>query len=155
MLETIRRTELIVYLLNNCENQGRPKPLIKKMQKVEIAGDGNTPKKEVDFSPEKDARKNTVIQAVESRDFMLASKYGLLMKKSKTWYKSWEERFYVLSNVGLLYMTSPTDKEVKLFPFIDFEVEPIEESVFGRKHVFELKTIKGGSFDMQLQAYTQ
>lgn len=159
MLETIRRTELIVYLLNNCENQGRPKPVIKKMQKVQIKEDGTHAKQVVDFSPEKGTATNLVtnqvIQAVESRDFMLASKYGHLLKKSKTWYKSWEERFYVLSNVGLLYMATPTDKEIKLFPFIDFEVSPVAESAYGRKHVFELKTIKGGSYDMQLQAYTQ
>ena len=62
------------------------------------------------------------LQNVNSRDFILSYKYGYLNKKSKTLFKNMVERFYVLSNVGLLYMKDPNDKEVKLFPFIDFDV---------------------------------
>ena len=59
---------------------------------------------------------------LESRDYHMAYKYGYLQKRSKTWYKSWTDRFYVLSNIGLIYMTKPSDVDVKVFPFLDFEV---------------------------------
>ena len=96
-----------------------------------------------------------MVSHLESRDFILAKKYGYLSKKSKTWYKSWTERFYVLSNVGLVYMEKPTDKDIKLFPFIDFEIEPVDEKKYSKKYVFNIKTIKGNTFDMVLQAYSE
>lgn len=61
------------------------------------------------------------------------------------------ERFYVLCNVGLLYMKNPTDKEIKLFETIDFDVVPIKQ----QKWTFELKTIKGKASDMIMQAYSE
>ena len=96
-----------------------------------------------------------MVSHLESRDFLLAKKYGYLGKKSKTWYKSWTERFYVLSNIGLVYMEKPTDKEIKLFPFIDFEIESVPEKKYNKKYAFNIKTIKGGDFDMVLQAYSE
>ena len=36
---------------------------------------------------------------------------------------AWVRRFYVLTNVGLLYMKNVDDKDVKLFPALDFAVE--------------------------------
>ena len=62
---------------------------------------------------------------IASRDYLMAYKYGYLSKKSKTWYKSWEDRFYVLCNIGLVYMNTPSDKNIKLFPFLDFKVVEI------------------------------
>ena len=85
----------------------------------------------------------------------MAYKYGYLMKMSKSWYKSWTERFYVLSNVGIVYMEKPSDKDVKLFPFLDFEVIEVPEKDYGKKWVLHLKTIKGKDYDMYVQAYSQ
>ena len=80
----------------------------------------------------------------------MALKYGYVAKKSKTWYKSWSERFYVLSNIGLIYMEKPEDKDVKLFPFMDFNVVEIPQKKYNRQWVFTLTTHKGGNTDMVL-----
>ena len=61
----------------------------------------------------------------------------------------------MLSDVGLIYMEKPNNKEVKLFPFLDYEVKEIAEKVYDRKYVFQLKTIKGTNFDMVMQAYSK
>ena len=52
-------------------------------------------------------------------------------------------------------MENPSDKEIKLFPFQDFEVVEIEEKVYKRKFVFQLKTIKGKDSDMLLAALSE
>jgi hypothetical protein len=52
-------------------------------------------------------------------------------------------------------MEKPEDKDVKLFPFIDFNVVPEPESKTGKKYTFSLKTTKGGRYNMVLQAYSQ
>ena len=76
-----------------------------------------------------------MIKKVDSRDFLMALHYGYMNKKSKTWYKNWTERFYVLSNIGLVYMEKPEDKEIKLFPFIDFIVEAVPKKTHGKDWV--------------------
>ena len=95
--------------------------------------------------------RHNVLHSINSRDFILALKYGYLSKKSKTIFKNVVERFYVLSNIGLLYMKNPNDKEVKLFPIIDFDVVPTKN----QKWTFELRTIKGKSTDMVVTAYSE
>jgi len=47
-------------------------------------------------------------------------------------------------------MEKPSDKEVKLFPYQDYKVVEIPYSKLNKSHVFELKTLKGGSSDMVL-----
>lgn len=82
-----------------------------------------------------------MIQKVDSRDFFMSLHYGYMLKKSKTWYKSWTERFYVLTNIGLVYMEKPEDKEIKLFPFIDFIVEGVAKKTYDKDWVMQIKTI--------------
>lgn len=54
----------------------------------------------------------------------MAYKCGYLMKKSKSYFKGeWVRRFFVLTNIGLVYMVNVDDKQVKLFPVLDFEVQ--------------------------------
>ena len=71
-----------------------------------------------------------ILKNLESREYKMAYKSGFLMKKSKSFYRSWSQCFYVLTNIGLIYMTNPNDKEVKLFPYIDFEIEKVADLVF-------------------------
>ena len=52
-------------------------------------------------------------------------------------------------------MYKPSDVDVKLFPFVDFEVSEVDEGVYGKKWVFRLKTIKGSDFDLVVQAYSK
>ena len=47
-------------------------------------------------------------------------------------------------------MEKPSCKEVKLFPYQDFKVVEIAYSKLNKSHVFELKTLRGGTADMVL-----
>jgi len=58
-----------------------------------------------------------MIKKLQSREYLMAYKSGYLMKLSKTFYKSWVERFYVLTNIGLIYMENPNQKDIKIFPY--------------------------------------
>lgn len=97
----------------------------------------------------------SMMNNLESREYLMAFKYGYLLKKSKTWYKSWGDRFFVLSNIGIIIMYKPSDVEVQLFPFVDFEVIEVDEGVYDKKWVFTLRTIKGKDFDLIVQAYSK
>ena len=81
----------------------------------------------------------------------MAYKSGYLMKKSKTFYKGWSERFYVLSNIGLIYMFTPESKDVRLFPFVDFQVKEEPQATYNMPYVLKLKTTKK-SDDMIMRA---
>jgi hypothetical protein len=53
----------------------------------------------------------------------MAYKSGWLEKKSKSFIKfegDYVRRFYVLTNIGLVYMKYPTDKDIKMYPSLDF-----------------------------------
>jgi hypothetical protein len=78
----------------------------------------------------------------------MAEKYGYLMKRSKTWGKQWHDEFYVLCNIGLIYMSNPQDKHIKLFPFLEFEVIEVPYEIYNKERVIRLKTIKGAAEDM-------
>ena len=114
LCESYRRTELIMFLLENCDHFKRKRPLIQKTLKLRLTS--KKTERDITF----DYGNQMVKEVQASRDYLMAFKYGYLSKKSKTWYKSWEERFYVLSNIGLVYMQSPSDKNIKLLPFLDF-----------------------------------
>lgn len=93
----------------------------------------------------------------DSRDYLMALKYGYLLKKTNKWYKGgqWYEKFFVLSSVGLIYMEKPSDKDVKLFPFLDFNIHKVPESEFNKKWVILLETLKGKDFDLYLHAFSE
>ena len=85
----------------------------------------------------------------------MAYKSGYLLKRSKTIYKSWVERFYVLTNIGLIYMDNPNQKDIKIFPYQDFEIKKIEKPVYGHDFVFELDTPRGVKDVMLVRAKSQ
>ncbi len=61
---------------------------------------------------------------------------GYLDKKSESWFRSWTEKFCVLTNVGLLYYDDPSKRLTNLFPTIDAKVVRVGEAMYGRKWVF-------------------
>ena len=161
-LESVRRTEFVLFLLSACDTDParKQRPEIAKSLKLHLTSNNQkSSQKVISFALENqtlNAKAQTnIIQNLDSRDYILSAKYGYLGKKSKTWYKSWTERFYVLTDVGLIYMENPSDKDVKLFPFLDYEVEEVPEKVYSKKYVLQLKTIKGVNFDMVVQAYSK
>ena len=84
----------------------------------------------------------------------MAYKVGFLLKSSHSFLRSgkWDKRFYVLCTVGLIYMKEPSQKEVKLFPYQDFKIVEIPYSKLKKAYVFEVKTLKGGTDNIILQA---
>ena len=66
----------------------------------------------------------------------MAHKYGYLTKRSNTWYKKWTEKFFVLSDLGLIYMDKPNDVSIKLFPYTEFVITPINYGTYQRPQVF-------------------
>ena len=65
---------------------------------------------------------------------------GYLDKKSESWFRSWTEKFCVLTNVGLIYYNDPQKRPRNLFPIIDGLVVQLAESVYNKKYVFKLKS---------------
>lgn len=71
----------------------------------------------------------TFINNLDSRDYILAYKFGFLLRQASHMFsRTWENRFYVLCNIGLVYMQKPYQKEIKLFPFMDFKIVEVPYS---------------------------
>ena len=81
-------------------------------------------------------------------------KYGYLTKRSNTWYKKWTEKFFVLCDLGLIYMEKPNDEEIKLYPFTDFVIVPISYGTYLRPQVFQLQTPQN-KYNMTIQANSE
>ena len=77
---------------------------------------------------------------------------GYLEKKSDSWFRSWTEKFCVLTNVGLLYYDDPSKRPSNLFPIIDAKVVKVSEATYQRKWVFQIKSL---SYDLTLAARKQ
>jgi len=71
---------------------------------------------------------------------MNAYMVGYLAKRSESWFKSWTEKFCVLTNVGLLYYDDPQKRPKNLFPTIEADILPLAEGVYDKKYVFKMKT---------------
>ena len=64
------------------------------------------------------------------------------------------EKFYVLTNIGLVYMETPNDKEVKLYPAIDFDAVAADYKIYSRENVIYLKA-SNQELDIALAADTE
>lgn len=64
---------------------------------------------------------------------------GYLEKLDYTWFGSvvWEEKFFVLSNVGLLYFTDPLKPPSDLFPVLDCEIKKLKRGEEGYTDGYE------------------
>jgi hypothetical protein len=108
LLETIRRTELILFLINIFDNNGWDRPSMVQSSGLRLMK--NKKEEIIDFDPSKQdiSRPNKhLFQHLISNNFLNASMAGYLDKRSENWFKSWTEKFCVLSNVGLLYYDDP------------------------------------------------
>ena len=76
----------------------------------------------------------------QANNFVNAYMVGYLDKKSENWFKSWTEKFCVLTNVGLLYYDDPSKRPRNLFPSLTAAITPISVNSFNRKFVFKLKS---------------
>ena len=77
------------------------------------------------------------MDSLNSNNFLNSPAVGYLEKKSDSWFKTWSEKFCVLTNVGLLYYDDAQNKVPKsLFPTIDAKIIKIDEVTYQRKFVF-------------------
>lgn len=85
-------------------------------------------------------------------DYQMSYKCGYLAKfSSKALLKVWADKFFLLSNIGLVYMDRPGQRDCKLLPLFDFTI--FEKDKFN--YQFEIKTGKGASYDLQLKALSK
>lgn len=73
-------------------------------------------------------------------NFINSPKYGYLQKKAEGWFKSWTEKFCVMTNVGLLYYNESDDKPRNLFPTIDAKIEKWKGG--GKTFAFKMQSFK-------------
>jgi hypothetical protein len=97
----------------------------------------------VEFKPgqkEISRTKKHFLVNIISPNFVNSHMCGYLEKRSESWFKSWTEKFCVLTNVGLLYYNDPVKRPRNLFPTIDAVIDHVPESVYNRKFVFRMST---------------
>lgn len=141
LMETIRRTELILFLINVCDNKKLKRPELVQSSGLKIMK--NQKEKIIDFDPAKEdiSKSNKhLFHHLISNNFLNSSMAGYLDKRSNNWFKSWTEKFCVLCNVGLLYYNDPQKRPRNLFPTIDAQIIQISEGMFNRKYMFQLKS---------------
>jgi hypothetical protein len=64
----------------------------------------------LDFDPAKtdiSSKNKNLMGHMISTNFLNAIAVGYLDKRSDNWFRSWSEKFCVLTNVGLLYYNDP------------------------------------------------
>ena len=97
----------------------------------------------LEFDPSKEdisKQNKQLLDNLISYNFINATIAGYMDKRSENWFKSWTEKFCVLTNVGLLYYDDPYKRPKNLFPTIDCQIKPIAEGKYNRKYVFLLKS---------------
>jgi hypothetical protein len=148
LMESVRRTEMVIYLVNNADNDpDRRRPEIKTAIKIRVQSQLPDARKEVLAFDKAEFQQNVLSASVQkvlietntNLEYIMAYKYGYLQKKAKVWYKTWVERFYVLSSIGLIYMENPNAKEIKAFQCIDFDVLKIAKTEYNRQWVLKIK----------------
>lgn len=64
---------------------------------------------------------------------------GYMDKKSRRFYRDWSEKFFVLTNIGLIYFNDPNDKPVNLFPVIDCTTSPLPFTTHKKNFAFMMR----------------
>ena len=120
LMETIRRTELVVFLISMADANQWPRPELVQSSGLKLL---KTKKEEIlDFDPAKtdiSSKNKNLMGHMISTNFLNAIAVGYLDKRSDNWFRSWSEKFCVLTNVGLLYYNDPQKRPRNLFPTID------------------------------------
>jgi hypothetical protein len=149
LIEIIRRTEMVMFLMHMFDTRKLPKPKIYYADglKTTTTKKNKVPQKKVlKFDP--DAKSDvgkanlTLMTKLSSINFINSPKYGYLMKKAQGWFKEWSEKFCVITSVGLLYYNDPDQKPRNLFPIIDAIITPVDQKALKKKFVFQIKSFK-------------
>lgn len=143
LVEMMRRTEFIMFLIHVFDKRGLPRPVIYYADGLKLKKGGK--KDEViSFDPAKkgEIKKDNLnlMRTLQSQNFLNSDKYGYLLKRSDSWFRDWTEKFCVVSNVGLIYYNDPDGRPRNLFPIIDAKITRIKEKVYKRKFCFRIKS---------------
>jgi len=121
--------------------------------RIKIQKDQEEAKKiEFDISKKKqaDEQSQRIMKALGNSNFLNASKIGYLFKRSRSFFRSWEEKFAVVTNVGLLYYDDPNKQPQELFPIIDSKITKVPKEKYNRNHVFSIM-----SFNLEIEFAAQ
>lgn len=142
MLETLKRTELLLFLCTTLDRLSLRRPSLVQTQALRfIKSTANAYPSTgvlVDFDPDKLALGNL---GVLGWNFINSAAVGYLEKKSDSWFRDWTEKFCVLTNVGLLYYDDPQKRPTNLIPTLDAKVVPVPEATYQRRWVFQIKSL--------------
>lgn len=149
LIEIVRRTELVMFLMHMCDVRKLKKPTIHYADGLKTKttkSNKPTENKVLKFDPsaKTDISKANVslLSHLSGINFINSQKYGYLNKKAQGWFKDWSEKFCVITNIGLLYYNNPDQKPRNLFPIIDATIVPVEKSVYKKSYVFIIKSFK-------------
>ena len=149
LIEIVRRTEMVMFLMHMFDVRKLKKPKIyyaDGLKTKTTKKNKPTEKKVLKFDPSDKmnvGKENlTLMNKLSSINFINSSKFGYLSKKSAGWFKEWSEKFCVITNIGLLYYNNPDQKPRNLFPIIDANIIAVDQSVYKKKYVFQIKSFK-------------
>jgi hypothetical protein len=140
LVESVKRTELLFFILNQMETYGLPKPKVLYSSTILVnkATDqrkSSRPADEglvhIDFDPKRKeglSKKNQkLFSQLLSTNFLNAYHVSNLEVYSKGLFgnSNWDKRLCVLSNIGLLIFTKAEEKNPRLFPTIDATLQAV------------------------------
>ena len=112
MLETLKRTEFLLFLCTTLDRLTLPRPELVQTQALRFISSAPVSAHTstgggllVDFAPDRVAPGGGL--GVLGWNFINSAACGYLEKKSDSWFFNWTEKFCVLTNVGLLYYNDP------------------------------------------------
>lgn len=108
LLETVRRTELVIFLITSMDNKGLNRPGILYSSGLKVLQEAK--EKVLNFDPSKTGMSKDskqFLRTLQSNNFINSNCIGYLDKRSESFFKSWTEKFCVLTNVGMLYYNDP------------------------------------------------
>ena len=153
LLQSFRRSELIMFLLSQVKSNV-PKVVVTrssgiriflqdksskqtiqkviKFDKISKKGENSEMSKDLIKQLEKNVQLNNFANAINSGYIKMRTSTFLIGTR-------WEERFVVLTNIGLLYFADPHQAPLDLFPVLDCEIVKVHPSeVKGNECTFKL-----------------
>ena len=140
-METLKRTELIYFIVRQAEKYGWDRPLLVSASSLKIPKDNST-SVTVSFDHSKQ-QTSKAYSSLISANFVNATLVSHLdrYRGKKLFRKEWKQALCVLTNVGILAYDEPDDKRPSsLVPIIDTTLTEIEANMYQKKFVFSLRS---------------
>ena len=151
LIETVKRTELFFFMLDQIKIFGWEKPKLLYSSALLVNKDEPTKKIEdqlvhIDFDISKkdnlSKQNQKLFKNLISTNFINAYHSSNLELFMKGFFGSkWEKRICVLSNIGLFLFTKPDEKNPLHYPTIDSKLQSVERNVYNRSYVFKMRSV--------------